>query len=89
MIKKFRDKIDKLDAELVKLFEQRMDIVTAIAHYKKQHNLVIADVNREQEIILRVTKLLHNPVYSPQLTEFFEYLMKITKIYQNNYLSSK
>lgn len=89
MIKKARDKIDKLDAELVKLFEQRLDIVTTIACYKKQHNLAIADIGREQEIIQHVTKLLHNPVYAPQLTEFFECLMKITKIYQDNYFSDK
>lgn len=89
MIKKAREKIDKLDAELVKLFEQRMDIVTTIADYKKQHNLIIADINREQEIIRHVTKLLHNPVYSPQLIEFFECLMKITKMYQDNYCSNK
>lgn len=89
MISEARNKIDKLDAQLVKLFEQRLDIIAEIAYYKKQHNLTIIDPIREQEILYRVKQLLKNQEYAPLITQLFECLVAITKSYQQNYIKDK
>ena len=36
-----RTKIDKIDGELLALFDERMKIVSEVAQYKKENNLAI------------------------------------------------
>ena len=38
-LKAYRDRIDEIDAQLVALFEKRMEIVLEIADYKKSNNI--------------------------------------------------
>ena len=47
-LKVYRDKIDKIDAELVALFEERMEIVLKIAAYKKANKLPVYNASREK-----------------------------------------
>ena len=42
-------RIDEIDSELTRLFEERMDVVSSIAAYKKEHNLPIFDPQRERQ----------------------------------------
>ena len=43
-----RGKIDKIDDELIRLFEQRMDVSAEIAGFKKQKNIAVYDPARER-----------------------------------------
>lgn len=45
----YREQIDQIDKELLRLFKERMDVSCQIAHYKKEHNLPIRDAARERE----------------------------------------
>lgn len=47
----YRNKIDEIDKEITRLFEERMDIVIKVGEYKKQNNLPIFDKNRESQVI--------------------------------------
>ena len=49
----YRKQIDEVDAELLKLFEQRMDIVKNIGEYKREHGLGVFDAKREQDKLAR------------------------------------
>ncbi|MCL2599609.1 MAG: chorismate mutase [Treponema sp.] len=51
-----RNRIDKIDDELVRLFTERLSLVEEIAAQKKKDNLPILDTAREREIISRLTK---------------------------------
>lgn len=51
-----RQKIDSIDKELVKLFEERMNAVCEVARYKKENGLSIYNGKREREVINSVTK---------------------------------
>lgn len=51
-----REKIDSIDKELVKLFEERMNAVCEVARYKKENGLSIYNGKREREVINSVTK---------------------------------
>jgi len=48
-LKDYREQIDKIDNELLRLFKDRMGISSHIAHYKKEHGLPALDAAREKE----------------------------------------
>ena len=52
-LKDIRQKINEIDKEMAKLFEERMKASKDVANYKKEHALPIFDSSREQEVINR------------------------------------
>lgn len=46
-----RNEIDKIDDDILSIFEKRMDLCRQVAVYKKENNLSIFQGNREQQII--------------------------------------
>jgi len=48
-LKDFRERIDKIDTELIRLFLQRINISAEIARYKKLNNIPVYDPEREQK----------------------------------------
>ena len=55
-----RKRIDEIDSELTRLFEERMDVVSSIAAYKKEHNLPIFDPQRERQKLSQLAlSLIH------------------------------
>lgn len=44
-----RTEIDKIDDEMIKLFEQRMELAAQIAAYKQENGLAVYDPKRERE----------------------------------------
>ena len=81
-ISKLRSRINSIDEELVKLFEERMETVAQIAEYKKRNNIGIVDSDREKEVIDRAVSLLANKNLKEYVTFFIEDLMTISKHYQ-------
>lgn len=74
--------INEIDKEMLKLFEKRMLSVKEIALYKKDNNLPIFDIEREQAIIKQNSEYLQNNCYKDYYIDFFKYLMDISKKYQ-------
>ena len=60
----YRKQLDEIDEQLVSLFQQRMNISSDIAAYKKEHNIPVLDASREREklsaVCARVTPELRN-----------------------------
>jgi chorismate mutase len=54
-IEQLREKIDAVDSKIVRLIEERVDLVKKIGEAKRKHNLPIADLKREQDVIIRAT----------------------------------
>ena len=50
----YREKIDSVDKQIVKLFSERMDIAAQIAQYKKENGKPIADPVREREKLFEI-----------------------------------
>lgn len=82
-IKDYRKEINEIDAELVKLFEKRMEVSKNIAAYKKANNLPTRDPEREKEILDKHSKEV-KPELSIYIYEFFEKLMQLSRDYQNS-----
>ena len=43
--------MNAINKEMIRLFEERLNIVVEIAKYKEEHQMQIHDVEREQEIL--------------------------------------
>ena len=48
-LEEYREKIDIVDAKLIALFAERMELSRAIAEYKKENGLPVLDASREEE----------------------------------------
>ena len=82
MLNDLRKKIDIIDAELAALFIKRMELVTAVAKYKKEHGLATFDPSREQEILAKVAA--DSPAaFAPYTTDLFKTILRLSKEYQD------
>lgn len=85
---KIREEIDKIDSELVKLFEQRMKYVLEVAEYKKKNNLEVFHKSREEEVIKNGIKHLNDKRFSDSVEKFLNSIMKISREMQNEIILS-
>ena len=49
-----RDDIDRIDNQIIKLLEERMDVANDIAEYKLVHNQSIVDATREHAKLVKL-----------------------------------
>ena len=52
----YRDRIDAVDDEIVRLFRRRMEIVEELGRYKLEQGLPIEDVRRESAVLGGLTE---------------------------------
>lgn len=79
-----RNKIDEIDCEMAKLFEQRMDVVKEILEYKLNHKLPIYDSVREHEVIKRNVGYIQDEQLRVFYHDYLEMLMELSKAYQES-----
>ena len=75
----YRDKIDEIDSQLVKLYEERMEIVLKIADYKRDNNIPILNEGREKEVIEKNIERLASKNFAGSLEKLFIYMMALSK----------
>lgn len=85
----YRKEIDKIDKELVELFEKRMDLANKVAEYKKENNLPIFNGSREEEVIEKNIANLKNKKYDNILRKFFVNLMELSRSLQDTVIGEK
>lgn len=78
-LEQYRKDIDAIDQELTRLFELRLNTVLKVGDYKKQHDLPVLDASREQAVIEKNIGRLKDPRFEPEVTQFFQSMMDITK----------
>ena len=74
-----RKEIDAVDAEIVKLFEKRMEISERIAAYKQQAGIPVRDEAREKEKILQVQNLAHTEFNRQHIEDLYTLLMSLSR----------
>lgn len=79
----YRKKIDEIDKEITRLFEERMNTVINIANYKKDNNLPIFNRSREDEVIEKNISYLKNKDYAEETRKFFIDLMEVSRELQS------
>ena len=83
-IKKLREQIDKIDSQILKLYEERMDVVRAIGEYKIANNLPVYDAAREDAKLDEVFASVSNKKYADGAAQLFITLMQASKEYQED-----
>ncbi len=84
-----RERIDTIDAQIVELYEQRMEISRQVAEYKISTGKRVLDRQREQEKLSRVRALTHNEFNSCGIRELFEQIMSMSRKLQYQLLTEK
>jgi len=77
----YRNQIDTIDKELVKLFVQRMDISAKVANHKKANNMPIYVPIREREILQHVAQLA-GPDMANYTRVLYSMLFELSRSYQ-------
>ena len=77
----YRRELDELDAEMVRLFVRRMEIVQGIGQYKKEHHLPVLDAQREREKLDAVAAMAPEGLQSCT-KELYQALFALSRRYQ-------
>lgn len=80
-LEEIRKKIDLVDDQIAKLFNERINLVDEIIEAKKAENKAVNDPNREKDIILRVTDKVDKDKQL-YLKRLFETIFETSKAYQ-------
>lgn len=74
-----RGQIDAIDARIVELYEQRMNICRQVAEYKIATGKQVLDRQREAEKLKKVGGLAHDEFISRGVVELFEQIMSMSR----------
>ena len=85
-IEELRNKIDSIDTELVKLFEERMETASLIADYKKENGLPVFDKERERKVISKVTSDVSEE-FVPYTETLYNTIFELSRSYQEKRMS--
>lgn len=84
-----RDILDDIDGQIVKLYEQRMDVCRQVAEYKIETGKKVFDKEREEQKLRAVKALTHDDFNSLGIEELFEQIMSMSRKLQYKMLSEK
>ena len=85
-LSKIREDIDALDTEITDLLKTRMEKSLEVAKYKKTHNLPVLNSARENDILLKVSEQIGEPL-DRYARIVYNTIFDVSKSYQSTYLS--
>ena len=88
-LKESREKIDKIDKEIARLFEERMEVATDVAAYKRSTGKKVLDPAREEEKIKALRALTDNEFNKTGIEDLFRQIMSISRKYQYQVLGAE
>ncbi len=80
--KGFREQIDLIDDELVKLFAKRMEVSSKIAQFKKEKSLPVLDVKRERDKLKAVVDSSPDDI-KEYTSVLYSLMFELSRSYQN------
>lgn len=80
-LKDFRNQIDRIDDEIVRLFQERMDVAAQIAKFKQDNGLPILQSAREREKLADVSSKAKEDMQS-YLRVLYSLLFELSRTYQ-------
>ena len=87
-LQELRKKIDRIDTQMVSLFEERMDVCRQVAEFKIQSATKVLDRKREQEKLAAVKALAHNDFNRHGVRELFQQIMAMSRKLQYQLLET-
>lgn len=83
-LEQYRQEIDRIDGELVKLFLERMAVTGKVGEYKQREGIPVLDANREKQVIAAKTALTDDPTRKADLAALYESIMAISRRQQRH-----
>ena len=77
-----RQKIDAIDADVVALLEERMQLVNDVVAYKKTVGKPILDTSREHAVLQKVADRVQEKAFEDTIVNTFSDIMKRSRDYQ-------
>ena len=87
-LSEYREQIDGIDRELLRLFCERMETSAGIAAYKKANSLPVLDPRREREKLLRVREQTPDGL-KDYAVNLYSLLFELGRSYQNRLLGEE
>ena len=78
-----RQEIDQIDDQIVKLLEERMQLVEGVVAYKKASGKSILDTKREEVIFDKVRNRVEDKRYQETIVATFADILKRSRDYQD------
>ncbi len=88
-LKEYRQQIDEIDAQIVDLYEKRMEVSKGIARYKIENGMKVLDRSREREKLTKVRSMTHDEFHAMAAEELFEQIMSVSRKLQYQLLSEE
>ena len=85
-LEELRLEIDRIDQEMVRLFEERMQVVSEVIEYKKAAGLPILDASREEAVVAKNTARLTDPGLAVYYERLIRQMMALSREYQASLL---
>ncbi|MBS3766274.1 chorismate mutase [Candidatus Bipolaricaulota bacterium] len=79
MIEELRDKIDRIDEELVELLNRRAETALEIGKEKRRRDRRVTDIDREEEVIDHVRRTSSGPFSEAGIERIYRALISETK----------
>lgn len=89
MLEKQRKRIDEIDQELVRLFEERTQTVEEVAEIKLFNGIEILDSSREEQVIEKVQNYLENSELKDEVADLYQNIMRISREHQKDWIDKK
>lgn len=83
-----RSEIDKIDSDILRLFEKRMKISDSIARVKMKDGLPVLNTGREQAILDKAKNSV-TPEYSQYAVSLCSYIMELSRSRQHDILTAE
>ena len=84
-LEELRVEIDKIDNELIELFQKRMEVAVKIGEYKKNNNIPVLNSQREREKLNDVASKA-NPEMKSYLRVLYSLLFELSRSHQEKIL---
>lgn len=88
-LQELRKQLDEIDAQIVDLYQKRMDVCGKVGEYKVATGKKVFDKQREKEKLSSVTEGVTDPFYKKGLTELYEQLMSMSRKLQYQLLTKR
>jgi len=88
-LQELRGQLDEIDAQIVELYQKRMDVCSKVGDYKINTGKKVFDKQREIEKLAAVTENVENEFYKKGLKELYKQLMSMSRKLQYQLLTKR
>ena len=88
-LNELRGRIDSIDEQIIRLYEERMDVCRQVAEYKIENGKKVYDRVREEEKLAKARSMAHSDFTAQGVSELFEQIMSMSRKLQYQLLTEK